>query len=247
MNTWTDDKLDMLICLAARECGNDDVEAFDNTDTGDTKLSKGFYARAKRTVSRYRHRTMLKTLHRVSVRIAVALMALMTLCAITVVLAIPDLRSAVGGAVVEWYNECISIKFEPNESDIADASANRNSDKMMVVSDVKKPTRLPDGATEKVVANNKWMFTIDYYSGDKLLCDYSQCPLTDSKTYFDNTGIKISSIDIHGYTAGLIEYSGHNDKALIWTDGQYIYRIMSYELSRGELIDIAESIFEGAQ
>lgn len=80
MNTWTDDKLDMLICLAARNCGNDDVEAFDNTDTSDTKLSRGFYARARRTVSRYRHRTMLKTLHRVSVRIAVALMALMSLC-----------------------------------------------------------------------------------------------------------------------------------------------------------------------
>lgn len=99
MNTWTDDKLDMLICLAARNCGNDDVEAFDNTDTSDIKLSHGFYARARWTVSRYRHRTMLKTLHRVSVRIAVALMALMSLCVITVV-AIPDLREAVRGAVV---------------------------------------------------------------------------------------------------------------------------------------------------
>lgn len=245
MNTWTDDKLDMLICLAARECGNDDVEAFDNTDTGDTKLSKGFYARAKRTVSRYRHRTMLKTLHRVSVRIAVALMALMSLCVITVV-AIPDLRDAMVGAVVEWYNDCASVKFDLDGLEIPDAPTNHNSD-APVISDVKKPTRLPDGATEKVVANNKWRFTIDYYSGDKLLCDYSQCPLNDSKAYFDNTGIKISSIDIHGYTAGLIEYSGHNDKVLIWTDGQYIYRIMSYELSRGELIDMAESIFEGAQ
>lgn len=246
MNTWTGDKLDMLICLAARECGNDDVEAFDNTDTGDTKLSHGFYARARWTVSRYRHRTMLKTLHRVSVRIAVALMALMSLCVITVV-AIPDLRDAMVGAVVEWYNDYASVKFDLDGLEIPDAPTNHNSDKMMAVSDVKKPTRLPDGATEKVVANNKWMFTIDYYSGDKLLCDYSQCPLTDSKAYFDNTGIKISSIDIHGYTAGLIEYSGHNDKVLIWTDGQYIYRIMSYELSRGELIDMAESIFEGAQ
>ena len=245
MNTWTDDKLDMLICLAARECGNDDVEAFDNTDTGDTELSKGFYAKAKRTVSRYRHRTMLKTLHRVSVRIAVALMALMSLCVITVV-AIPNLRNAVGGAVVEWYNECISIKFEPNELDIADASANHNSD-APVISDVKKPTCLPDGVTEKVVANNKWRFVVNYYSGDKLLCSYRQCPLNDSKAYFDNTGIKISSIDIHGYTASLIEYSDHNAKIIIWTDGQYIYRIMSYELSRGELIDMAESIFEGAQ
>lgn len=246
MNTWTDDKLDMLICLAARECGNDDVEAFDNTDTGDTKLSKGFYAKAKRTVRRYRHRTMLKTLHRVSVRIAVALMALMLLCGITVV-AVPNLRYAVNGAVVEWYKDCISIKFEPNESDIADAIANRRSGMMMVASDVKKPTRLPDGVTEKVVANNEWRFRVDYYSGDKLLCDYMQCPLNDAKAYFDNTGIKISSIDIHGYTAGLIEYSGYNAKIITWTDGKYIYRIMSYELSRGELIDMAESIFEGAQ
>lgn len=245
MNTWTDDKLDMLICLAARECGNDDVEAFDNSDTGDTELSKGFYAKAKRTVRRYRHRTMLKTLHRVSMRIAVALMALMLLCGITVV-AVPDLRYAVNGAVVEWYAKCISIKFEPNGADIADASANRNSN-TMVVSDVKKPTCLPDGVTEKVAVNNKWWFIVNYYSGDKVLCSYEQRSFTDSKMYFDNTGIKISSIDIHGYTAGLIEYSGHNAKIIIWTDGKYIYDITSFELSLGELIDMAESIYEGAQ
>lgn len=245
MNTWTDDKLDMLICLAARNCGNDDVEAFDNTDTGDTKLSHGFYARARRTVSRYRHRTMLKTLHRVSVRIAVALMALMSLCVITVV-AIPDLREAVSGAVVEWYKDCISVKFEPDGLDIADAPASHNSD-APVISDVKKPTHLPDGVTEKVVANNKWRFVVNYYSGDKLLCNYRQEPFTDSKTYFDNTGIKISSIDIHGYTASLIEYSDHSAKIIIWNDGKYVYRITSYELSRGELIDMAESIYEGAQ
>lgn len=245
MNTWTDDKLDMLICLAARQCGNDDVEAFDNTDTNDIKLSHGFYARARRTVSRYRHRTMMKTLHRVSVRIAVALMALMSLCVITVV-AIPDLRHAVSGAVVEWYNDCISVKFEPDESNIADAPTNHNSD-APVNFDVKMPTRLPDGVTEKVIANNEWRFVVNYYSGDKLLCSYRQCPLTDSKEYFDNTGIKISSIDIHDYTASLIEYSDHNAKTIIWNDGKYIYRIMSYELSRGELIDMAESIYEGAQ
>ena len=88
---------------------------------------------------------------------------------------------------------------------------------------------------------------VNYYSGDKLLCNYRQEPFTDSKTYFDNTGIKISSIDIHGYTASLIEYSGDSAKIIIWNDGKYVYRITSYELSRGELIDMAESIHEGAR
>lgn len=101
--------------------------------------------------------------------------------------------------------------------------------------------------TEKVVANNKWRFVVNYYSGDKLLCNYRQEPLDDSEEYFDNTGIKISSIDIHGYTASLIEYSGDSAKIIIWNDGKYVYRITSYELSRGELIDMAESIYEGAQ
>lgn len=172
-------------------------------------------------------------------------MALMSLCVITVV-AIPDLREAVRGAIVEWYNDCISVKFEPDGLDIADAPAIHNSD-APVISDVKKPTHLPDGVTEKVVVNNEWRFVVNYYSGDKLLCNYRQDPFTDSKTYFDNTGIKISSIDIHGYTASLIEYSDHNTKTIIWTDGKYVYRIISFELRRGELIDMAESIFEGAQ
>lgn len=180
-----------------------------------------------------------------SVRIAVALMALMSLCVITVV-AIPDLREAVSGAVVEWYKDCISVKFEPDGLDIADAPASHNSD-APVISDAKKPTHLPDGVTEKVVVNNEWRFVVNYYSGDKLLCNYRQEPLDDSEEYFDNTGIKISSIDIHGYTASLIEYSGDSAKIIIWNDGKYVYRITSYELSRGELIDMAESIHEGAR
>lgn len=130
--------------------------------------------------------------------------------------------------------------------DIADAPASHNSD-APVISDFKKPTHLPDGAAEKVVVNNEWRFVVNYYSGDKLLCSYNQRPFTDSKTYFDNTGIKISSIDIHGYTASLIEYSDHNTKTIIWTDGKYVYRIISFELRRGELIDMAESIHEGAR
>ena len=37
------DKLDMIIALAAKDCGNDDVELLDNLDVSEVALDKHFH------------------------------------------------------------------------------------------------------------------------------------------------------------------------------------------------------------
>ena len=63
MNTEMNDKLDVLIALSAKDCGNDDVEMFRKLDTSNVSLDKSFYRKKQRVINRYRHQptvTILK-------------------------------------------------------------------------------------------------------------------------------------------------------------------------------------------
>lgn len=100
MNTEINDKLDLMIAYSAKECGSDDVEMFRSLDTTKVSLSKEFYIKKNRTISRYKRKPALAVLRKCLVRAAVALMAVMAFGFLTV-MAIPDLREAVFEAVVE--------------------------------------------------------------------------------------------------------------------------------------------------
>lgn len=93
MNTELNDKLDLIIAWAARDCENDEAEKFKNIDTSGVVLSAGFYARKRRLIGRYKLRPALAVCRKCFVRVAVALMALMSIGFLTV-MAIPDVRNA---------------------------------------------------------------------------------------------------------------------------------------------------------
>lgn len=102
MNTELNDKLDLIIAWAARDCENDEAEKFKNIDTSGVVLSAGFYARKRRLIGRYKLRPALAVCRKCFVRVAVVLMALMSIGFLTV-MAIPNVRNAMFDAVVEWY------------------------------------------------------------------------------------------------------------------------------------------------
>lgn len=98
MNTEINDKLDVLIALSAKDCGNDDVEMFRSLDKSDVNLGKNFYAKQRRIVNKYERKPTVTLLRKCLIRVAVALMALMSVGFLTV-MAVPDLREAVFEAV----------------------------------------------------------------------------------------------------------------------------------------------------
>lgn len=112
MNTELNDKLDLIIAWAARDCENDEAEKFKNIDTSGVVLSAGFYARKRRLIGRYKLRPALAVCRKCFVRVAVALMALMSIGFLTV-MAIPDVRNAMFDAVVEWYENYVWCALKP--------------------------------------------------------------------------------------------------------------------------------------
>lgn len=94
MNIEIGDKLDLLIAFSANDCGNDDVEMFRNLDTSDVTLSNEFYARLRRLINRYKRKPTLTLTRKFLVRVAVALMAIMSIGFLTA-MAIPNVRNAI--------------------------------------------------------------------------------------------------------------------------------------------------------
>lgn len=251
MNTEINDKLDLMIAYSAKECGSDDVEMFRSLDTTEVSLSKEFYIKKNRTISRYKRKPALAVLRKCLVRAAVALMAVMAFGFLTV-MAIPDLREAVFEAVAEWYENYISIRFEPGES-AASESADKASDTTgepggeqiavppTTIEKVMKPTYIPDGAEEDVLKNSKSSVVIDYYVGEDLILSYQQTPYKNKDKFYDNQASVYYNIFVNEYNAVALEF-GSGEKAILWTDGVYYYYVNSSVLGIDELTRIASSV-----
>ncbi len=254
MNTDIKDKLDVLIALSAKECGNDDVEMFKNLDTSGVELSDGFYAKQRRLINRYKRRPVLIMFRKCLVRVAVALMALMSVGFLTV-MAVPDLREAVFEAVVKWYENYVSIRFEPSggeNSDEPDTSLGSGgtyepsgSDVAITsptkIEKVMKPTYIPEGAEEDIVKDSKAGVVIDYYLGDDVVLSFLQTLYKDKDKLFDNKASVSYDIKVNGSNAVLLEFES-NGLAIIWTDGDYYYYVYSIKLDIDELIRVASSV-----
>lgn len=139
MNTELNDKLDLIIAWAARDCENDEAEKFKNIDTSGVVLSAGFYARKRRLIGRYKLRPALAVCRKCFVRVAVALMALMSIGFLTV-MAIPNVRNAMFDAVVEWYEDYVSVRFEPSGAQEPDGTSDIDPD--TTVASVTPPTKI---------------------------------------------------------------------------------------------------------
>lgn len=262
MNMVINDKLDALISLTAKDCGNDDVETFNNLDTSKVSLDKRFYLKLRQIISKYKRTTVVLTFKKFLVRVAVALMALMSLGFLTI-MATPDLREAVFEAVVEWYEDYISIQYNPvgkdtHKNNLADESTDvsltenpGDESEIPVVSSpptkiekVMKPTYIPEGLEEDVVVSNISVVVIDYYHGNDWVGSYQQILFRDNEKLFDNETIIIQSTNVNGYAATIIEYGNKDGQAIIWTDGIYYYQIYLFteHINEEELISIAESV-----
>lgn len=252
MSTEFSDKLDLLIAFSANDCGNDDVEMFRNLDTSGVTLSSDFYAKQRRLVGRYNRKPKLALLRKCLMRAAVVLLVIMSVGFLTL-MAIPNLRNVIFEAVIEWYDDYISVRFEPsggensNGTDISSENSGEtgNSDTEVTpptkIERAMKPTYIPDGAEEDIVKNSQSGIVIDYYLGDDLILSFTQTIYKRKEMLFDNNVNASCEIEVNGFKAVLLD-SEANGKTVVWTDGIYYYSIYSSSLDVEEMVSVASSI-----
>lgn len=251
------DKLDMMMALAARDCGNDDVELLDDLDVSRVALDKHFHRRKARIVEKHKRYPTMFALKKGILRVAIVLMVIMSL-GFTTIMAISPIRKAIFEVVIEWYEDYITIRYEQTDKDVNDASGGEGNETKdndenspmndpviippTVIEEVRKPTALPQNVVEDIVIQNTSFVCIDYYEGSELVYTFNQMLLEEGDIYLDNEGVLIETIDINGNSGTVIQHTEFSSISIVWSDGEYIYQMITQSTILDELIHVCRSV-----
>lgn len=242
------DKLDYMIAIAAMKCAEDDAKALESLDVSDVEFDKSYYKKRDRIIRQYKRKPFVKALKVFMVRAAIIVMALMS-AAFLLIGCVPELRRAVYNAIVEWYDEYITIRYDGNkgtESETTDTEAPTESESQLPpptkIEEVRKPRNLPEGVWGDVLAETKSKTNIDYYYNEEYLFSFSQTIIDENDKYVDNEDVNVNYIDINGNVASLIEHTDKQEIYIYWNDQEYFYQLFTTSCSREELINYARSV-----
>ena len=249
------DKLDYLIALASIGCGEDDVEMFNSLDTSSVVFDKSFYRIRDRRIRQYKRKPFVNAFKKVMSRVAVVILAILSAGIITVA-AIPSLRNAVWGAIVEWYEDYLTINYEMPDDEIeetegvnsADTETGQDSEPSEEIvapkwiEEVKTPKYYQEGLIEDIAVQGKTQIIVDYYLGENLFYSYKQLTFSEDAMYIDNVAATVQDIEINGYKAYLVEFVDSSHKKIIWSDGLYIYQLTTELCEFDLLITVAKSV-----
>ena len=251
------DKLDMMMALAAKDCGNDDIELLDTLDISEVSLDKHFRRKKARIVEKHKRYPTMLALKKGMLRVAIVLMVIMSF-GFTTIMAISPMRKAVFEVVVEWYEDYITIRYESIDKDVNDASGGEGNNTKdndenppindpviippTVIEEVRKPTGLPQNVIEDIVIQNKSFVCVDYYEDGELAYTFNQMLLKDRDMYLDNEGAIVETVDINGNSGNVIQHTEFSGISVVWSDGEYIYQIITQSISLDELIYVCRSV-----
>jgi len=165
---------------------------------------------------------------------------------------VPEWREAIFNAIVEWYDDCFAVRYENpegNEKETGhkeESTSEPETEEMISVptyiETIRKPTNLPEGVWEDVLAQTRTGNNSDYYLNDQYLFSFSQILLKPLDDYIDNEDANVTRANINGYDATVVEYVDKSEIYILWSDGEYSYQIFSTECDVETLIRYAESV-----
>ena len=242
------DKFDHLIALAAMKCLNEEAKALKETDVSDVEFDASYYRKKKRIINKYKRRSTLSLRKTVAVRVAVAAL-IIVISACVLIGCVPRWRQAIYDAIVKWYDDCFTVRYEdPNgkEAETRNSEASVTDPENVVVpthiEEVRKPRELPNDVWEDVVTQNRVTINIDYYLNEEYLFSFTQYLLESNDNYVDNEDVNVTYIKINGNDATVVEYVNKEERCILWNDGEYSYYIISTECDIETLIGYAESV-----
>ncbi len=240
------DKFDHLIALAAMKCTEEEAGELKSLDTSSVSFDPSYYRKRNKVIRQYKYKPTGR--RSTAVRLAVAIAAAIILMSLLIG-CMPRLREAIYNAIVEWYNECFSVRYEDpdgkeRETGYEEESTTKAESVVAptYIKNVRKPTDLPEGVWEDVIVENNTHISIDYYIGEKYLFSFAQSILKPNDKYVDNDEVNVKYIDINGNSATVVEYINKNEINVIWSDNEYSYHIFSTECDLDTLIEYAKRV-----
>ena len=241
------DKFDHLIALAAMKCADEEADELNSLDTSSVSFDPSYYRKRSKVIRQYKHKP--RDRRSTAVRLAVAIAAAVIVMSLLIG-CVPRLREAIYNAIVEWYNDYFSVRYEDpdgqeKETLYEEESTTANeldADAPTYIVSVRKPTDLPEDVWEDVVTQNNTSMTFDYYHEDQYIFSFTQSILKPIDRYVDSEDVNVKYIQINGNDATALEYIDKKEISVIWNDGQYSYHIFSTECDLDTLIEYAKSV-----
>lgn len=233
------DKFDHLISLAATKCTEEEAKKLNELDTSGVEFDKAYYRKRSRIIRKYRGGYKASGFAVMAVKLAAAAVIIVALLAVLIG-CVPGLRQAIYDAVIEWYEEFLSIRFEG--PGIPEKETEENGTPPTCIEEHHKPTDLPEGVWEDVLINTDHEKTIDYYMGEEYLFSFSQLLLDTNGISFDNEGATVTYAVINGNNATVIEYETNSTICIVWNDEEYVYLLTTEILELEELMHYAKSV-----
>ena len=240
------DKLDQLLALYTGRCVDDEAEYFLSVDVSGIEYNEEIKKRMLRYAfkrSRYeRKRYAVKV---ILVACLVAMSVVFTAC-----VSIPKIREAIWGAVIEWYDDYVSVNFEEiteqtvetskstkaNENQSSgeipdETAANTNAEEMLVppktIERKAYIADLPEGyyVEEAIVLSGYYVINI-YNDKQEMQYTLTQTILDSVHARLDSENENVIELKINNHAAILLEDTEYiNVYTLLWTDGEYSYTI----------------------
>lgn len=243
------DKFDHLIALAATKCLDEEAKTLKEMDVSDVEFDEAYYRKRKKIINKTKRRATLSFRKTVAVRVAAAVMIIvMSVCLL--IGCVPRWRQAIYEAIVKWYDDCFTVRYEDHNGKAAETRNTEVSvtdpEEVIVVpthiEEIRKPTGLPEGVWEDVVLQNYAMISTDYYFNEEYLFSFTQRLLEPNDNRVDNEEVNVTYIKINGNDATAVEYVNKEERYILWNDGEYSYYIVSTECNFETLIGYAESV-----
>ncbi|MBQ4510100.1 MAG: DUF4367 domain-containing protein [Clostridia bacterium] len=217
---YSSDRSELKWKLLIDGFSDNDVVMFNNLDTSNVIFNDEYYKKRDRIVKKETRKPKIRLLKRVSTRIAVAILVLLSVAFMTL-MSISAVRNAIWNVVIEWYDEYIDIKHNDGTDD--------NNSKLDKIEFINKPTVLPDGVEEEVIIENNTRAMYDYYVGDEYICSFTQgIKDEDRKLQIDSEKTIFYTIDIDDKHIFVFDEADGSFK-MYWTDQYYDYLLYGFD------------------
>lgn len=240
MTTNNNDKLDYLIALAMLDSEENDLNSLVSPES-DIEFDRSYYKKRSSYIRKYKRRESARILKSFGLRVAV-FTVLTAFSAVVLIGCVPKLNETAYNSVSKWYNEYVTEKYGPSNTNTNPLYSNLGSHPPEHIKDIVAPHFLPDGLIENIIHSDRNNNHINYYQSEKLVLSFLQSTLDEREVTFDSTNSVYYNVNISGISGIAVENDDNHSIYLYWSDGCYFYELSSTEYSIGSLIRIAESV-----
>lgn len=238
---WNDsDKLDHLIALAASGSLEAEAKELENMDISSVSLSPAYCRKRAKMIRKYKRPHAFRMPKSVSVRIAAAIIIIAAVFTV-LISCMPGLGKAIYNAIVEWYDEYFTVRYESGQEQET-AYSESSTPAPAYITEIRKPQNLPESIRENVVSQTSSKINLDYYVGDEYVFSFSQFVLYPFDQYADSDDIEVANVKFNGFDATVVKHKTKKEINIFWNDREYSYHIFSNECDFESLLKYAKSV-----